>query len=73
MGEVKVVVFTKPGVPLKIREEASPDPAPDELFVQVEIAGVCGSDAHRLSEDQVLLPEPNCFGHEGVGADLISF
>ena len=67
MRETKVVVFTKPGVPLEIREEACPDPAPDELLVQVDIAGVCGSDAHRLSGDQVLLPEPVCFGHEGVG------
>ena len=67
MWKGKVAVFSKPGVPIEIREEESPNPASNELLVRMEMAGVCGSDAHRLKGDQVALPKPVCFGHEGVG------
>ncbi|KAI9743706.1 MAG: hypothetical protein M1818_003022 [Claussenomyces sp. TS43310] len=67
MRQGKVVVFHKPGVPLEIRSEPCPDPAPNEALVRVEMAGVCGSDAHRLSGDINVQSQPVCFGHEGVG------
>lgn len=63
----KVVVFSEPGVPLQIREESSPQPAHTEILVQVEFAGVCGTDLHRLSGHLPPSSKPICFGHEGVG------
>ncbi|KAF2813166.1 GroES-like protein [Mytilinidion resinicola] len=63
----KVVVFTAPSKPLEIRTEPSPDPSADQVVVRVSIAGVCGSDAHRLSGDYPAPSQPICFGHEGVG------
>jgi threonine dehydrogenase-like Zn-dependent dehydrogenase len=42
-------------------------PRPGEVLLRTEIAGVCGTDAHRLDGD---LPDPGmpvCFGHEGIG------
>lgn len=48
MRKGKVAVFTKPGVPIELREETCPDPEPGEIIVRVDMAGVCGSDVHRL-------------------------
>ena len=62
-----VIVFHGAGIPLEYREEPSPDPGPNEILVRVAIAGVCGTDAHRLSGDVPALPGPVCFGHEAVG------
>lgn len=67
MRQGKVIVFNKPGVPLEVREEPSPDPASNELLVRMLMAGVCGSDAHRLAGDINVASKPVCFGHEGVG------
>ncbi|KAJ5648678.1 hypothetical protein N7490_005050 [Penicillium lividum] len=63
----KVAVFTRPGEPVKIVEEKVQKPAPDELLVRVSIAGVCGSDVHRLKGDIPVNAEAVCFGHEAVG------
>jgi threonine dehydrogenase-like Zn-dependent dehydrogenase len=43
------------------------DPGPGAVLVRTLIAGVCGTDAHRLDGD---LPDPGrpvTFGHEGIG------
>lgn len=61
------VVFTQAGRPLEIRSHEVPAPAPHELLVRVTHAGVCGTDAHRLSGDVRTPATPICFGHEGVG------
>lgn len=63
----RVVVFTKPGIPLEIRQEPCFSPAAREALVRVRMAGVCGSDAHRLAGDIAAPTVPICFGHEGVG------
>jgi threonine dehydrogenase-like Zn-dependent dehydrogenase len=45
-----------------------PTPGPGSVVVRTTIAGVCGTDAHRLDGD---LPDPGrpvTFGHEGIGA-----
>lgn len=52
---------------LTLREDARPEPGPDELVARVVVAGVCGTDAHRLAGD---VPGPGYalnFGHEAVG------
>ncbi|OCK78594.1 5-exo-hydroxycamphor dehydrogenase [Lepidopterella palustris CBS 459.81] len=67
MRQGKVVIFTAPGTPLQILTEPIPDPLPTELLVRVSLAGVCGSDTHRLSGDIPASPNPINFGHEGCG------
>jgi 5-exo-hydroxycamphor dehydrogenase len=67
MRDGKVVVFDKPGIPLRIRVEETPDPAENEFVVRMEMAGICGSDVHRLAGHVPIQPYPICFGHEGVG------
>lgn len=63
----KVAVFTRPGQPIKIIEEEIRQPAPDEILVRVSIAGICGSDVHRLKGDIPVKSKGVCFGHEAVG------
>jgi 5-exo-hydroxycamphor dehydrogenase len=63
----KVAVFNRPGVPVELREEENPDPAANEVIVRMLMAGVCGTDAHRLSGDVPIQSYPVCFGHEAVG------
>jgi 5-exo-hydroxycamphor dehydrogenase len=67
MREGKVVFFDKPRKPLQIRVEETPDPAENELVVRMVMAGICGSDVHRLAGHIPIQPYPICFGHEGVG------
>ncbi|HUP75712.1 MAG TPA: zinc-binding dehydrogenase [Acidimicrobiales bacterium] len=61
------MVFVGPGRPLECHESEVASPAPGGLVVRTTIAGVCGTDAHRLDGD---LPDPGrpvTFGHEGIG------
>lgn len=51
----------------ELHESEVPDPLPGAVLVRTTIAGVCGTDAHRLDGD---LPDPGrpvTFGHEGIG------
>lgn len=63
----RTIAFAGPGQGLKCLEHDVPDPRPDELLIRVTHAGVCGTDAHRLTGDLSPPPAPICFGHEGVG------
>ena len=61
------MVFVGPGRPLECHEAEVGSPVPGGLVVRTTIAGVCGTDAHRLDGD---LPDPGrpvTFGHEGIG------
>jgi 5-exo-hydroxycamphor dehydrogenase len=61
------MVFVGAGRPLETRSGDVADPEPGAVLVRTTIAGVCGTDAHRLRGD---LPDPGrpvCFGHEGIG------
>jgi threonine dehydrogenase-like Zn-dependent dehydrogenase len=61
------MVFMGPGRPLECWEVEVADPGPGAVLVRTVIAGVCGTDAHRLAGD---LPDPGrpvSFGHEGIG------
>jgi threonine dehydrogenase-like Zn-dependent dehydrogenase len=60
-------VFERPGKPLEIAEFVTPDPRPDEMVVRVDLAGVCGTDAHRLAGDIPAPDVPISIGHEAVG------
>lgn len=63
----RAIEFTRPGEPLRTVEAAIPDPAPGEVLIRLELAGICGSDIHRLAGDTPYSGDPVCFGHEGVG------
>jgi threonine dehydrogenase-like Zn-dependent dehydrogenase len=53
--------------PLKLVEMPIPALAPGEVLVQVEAAGVCGSDVHMWRGKDPRTPLPMVLGHEGVG------
>ena len=52
---------------LRVDEAEVPDPGAGELLVRLEMAGVCGSDIHRIAGDLPFTGNPVCFGHEGGG------
>src|ERR1700677_3114925 len=61
------MVFVEPHQPLECWEADIADPVPGGVLVRTSIAGVCGTDAHRLDGDVPLMGHPVNFGHEGVG------
>lgn len=65
-GSVRHVVTRKPG--LMVVEEASlRAPGVDELVVDVELVGLCGSDFHIYDGNHPYLAFPQVQGHEIVG------
>ena len=51
----------------ELREEAEPQPAPDETVIDIEASGICGSDLHGwLGHDPRRVP-PLVLGHEACG------
>ena len=67
MRRGRAVQFTAPGVPLETVDVEIPDPGPGEVLVRLEMAGICGSDVHRLAGDLPFSGARMCFGHEGIG------
>lgn len=64
----KVAVFHGPGEPIAIVHEPVVEPGREEALIRVTMAGICGSDVHRLRGDQPAPKNgPICFGHEVVG------
>ncbi|KAJ3544375.1 hypothetical protein NM208_g3081 [Fusarium decemcellulare] len=63
----RVAVFIRPGEPILFPEEEVKQPASDEILIRVSLAGVCGSDVHRLKGDVPAGEGGVCFGHEAVG------
>jgi threonine dehydrogenase-like Zn-dependent dehydrogenase len=61
------MVFIGAGRPLEIWQGEVADPVPGAVLVRTTIAGVCGTDAHRLDGDLPDAGRPVTFGHEGVG------
>jgi 5-exo-hydroxycamphor dehydrogenase len=61
------MVFTAAGRPLEMWEVDVDEPRHDELLLRTSIAGVCGTDAHRLRGDLADPARPIAFGHEGIG------
>src|SRR5690242_20724088 len=67
MGSVRAAVLKAYGEPLDVLE--SPEPhhlAPGEVLVRVEMAWICGADAH-LWKGELPIPLPVILGHETVG------
>ncbi|MCU1482194.1 MAG: hypothetical protein JWQ19_2980 [Subtercola sp.] len=61
------ISFERPGVPLAYNIEDIPEPGPGETLVRMTMAGICGTEAHRLAGDLAAADYPVCFGHEVVG------
>jgi len=60
-------VFTRPGSPMEYWQQEVPDPPPGGMLIRMEMAGVCGTDAHRISGHLTHSGMPVTFGHEGIG------
>jgi len=65
---------------LRFEEVAAPPlPGPGEVLINVEAAGICGSDLHNFSTGQWISRSPSIAGHEvcgrvaAVGADVSAF
>jgi len=58
--------------PMALEEIDVPHLEPDQVLVEIEAAGVCGSDVHMWRGEDPRTPLPMILGHEGVGriADL---
>ncbi|RKD89249.1 zinc-dependent alcohol dehydrogenase [Halopiger aswanensis] len=77
---MKAIVHTGPRS-IEIREREKPTVAADEVLVQVNSAGLCGSDAHAYTYEDGYewIPLPRIMGHEysgevvEVGEDVTDF
>jgi 2-desacetyl-2-hydroxyethyl bacteriochlorophyllide A dehydrogenase len=65
---MKAAFFDHVGQPLRIDTLRDPDPAPDEVVLQIAACGICGSDLH-MSQDPVTfgVGQGTVFGHEFAG------
>ena len=55
---------------LRIEQRPIPEPAPDEVLVEMRSVGVCGSDVHYYNEGKIgsfILDSPTIMGHESSG------
>lgn len=62
---MRAMVFTRPGV-VEMLEVQDPQPADDEVLVEVLAAGICGSELHGISQPGFRQP-PLVMGHEFAG------
>jgi (R,R)-butanediol dehydrogenase/meso-butanediol dehydrogenase/diacetyl reductase len=62
---MRAALFEAPGKPLLIERIPDPHPQADQVLIEVERAGICGSDLH-LSEYGAV-PAGTVFGHEFAG------
>ncbi len=66
----KAAVFVGMGKPMEVQEFPMPTLEPGAILVSMDMAAICGSDAHALHHEST--PAPMIFGHENIGtiADL---
>ena len=63
----RAAVLRSFGAPLSIEDVEVPRLAEGQVLVEVEAAGVCGSDVHMWRGKDPRTPIPIILGHEGVG------
>lgn len=63
---MKALVYMGPES-LELQEAPDPSPAADEVVIQVEAVGVCGSDMHAFLGHDDRRPAPLILGHEAAG------
>jgi (R,R)-butanediol dehydrogenase/meso-butanediol dehydrogenase/diacetyl reductase len=64
---VKAAVFRALDQPLEIQEVAAPQPAADEVLIQVGRCGICGSDLHMTHDPAFGVQPGSVLGHEFAG------
>ena len=68
---MKAALFDAPGRPLTIETIPDPAPGPEDLILQVNACGICGSDLHLADADgsrgMPPLPHGAVMGHEFAG------
>lgn len=64
---MRAVRYHGPGEPLRLEDVPTPEPAPGEVLLRVEAAGVCGTELHFLSGLLDLGVRPLTLGHEVAG------
>ena len=63
---MKALVFTAPHT-FEYRDVPRPEPAPDEVLVEVKACAICGSDVHGSSGENGRRIPPLVMGHEASG------
>jgi threonine dehydrogenase-like Zn-dependent dehydrogenase len=63
---MKALVYMGPNS-LVFRDEPKPTPEADEVLVEVEAVGICGSDMHAYHGHDSRRPPPLILGHEAAG------
>jgi 2-desacetyl-2-hydroxyethyl bacteriochlorophyllide A dehydrogenase len=64
---MKAVRLVQPGRPLQLHDVPCPQPAPLDVLVRVQAAGICHSDAHYRAGKSRVHPLPLTLGHEVAG------
>ncbi len=65
---MRAAVVTEFGAPLELREEPVPEPADNEVLIDVASCGVCHTDLHAAHGDWPVKPMlPFIPGHEVTG------
>lgn len=63
---MKALVYTAEKT-LEYRDFADPTPSNDEVLIQIESVGICGSDMHAFLGHDERRPAPLILGHEAAG------
>lgn len=63
---MKALVFTAPHT-FEYQDVPRPEPAPDEVLVEVKACAICGSDVHGSSGENGRRIPPLVMGHEASG------
>jgi len=63
---MKALVWTAPRK-MEVREEPEPKPGPEEVLIEVEAAGICGSELGGWMGTNKLRVPPLIMGHEAAG------
>ncbi|MFI6710976.1 zinc-binding dehydrogenase [Nonomuraea sp. NPDC050478] len=66
-GLARAAIVTDVTGPVEVREYALPRPGPGEFVLQVELCGMCGTDAHIYRGRLASVRFPALLGHEIVG------
>jgi len=66
---MRAAVLAEPGT-VEVTERSPPEPAPDEVVVDVGAVGICGSDLHYYEHGRIgdyVVESPLVLGHESAG------
>jgi len=64
---MRAAVFHGAGEPLHIEELSDPVPQKGEVIIKVKASGICGTDLHATTKQEMLVPAGTILGHEFCG------